>query len=160
MSFDQKKKNKTAQRKYISFPWCHILFNERIHFVMLLRLKNGLLSARTTDATHRWLEVEPLNKAAPQMNGIYPVEHKKRKSGANINFLGTDSLTLPTFPNRSRLSWWDRALYLCGNIVHAQTEDSLVNLLLTHVSTGRISALELLSLEGVFTWFLQASTSH
>lgn len=157
MSFDQKKK-KTAQRKYISFPWCHILFNERIHFVMLLRLKNGLLSARTTDATHRRLEVEPLNKAVPQMNGIYPVE-QKRKSGANINFLGTNSLMLPTFPNGSRLSWWDRALYLCGNIVHVQTEDSLVNLLLTHVSTGRISALELLSLKGIFTWFLQASNS-
>lgn len=37
-----------------------------------------------------------------------------------------------------------------GNIVNAQTEDSLVIFLLTHVSTGHISALELFSLEGVF----------
>lgn len=47
--------------------------------------ENRLLSVSTTDATHRLLEVEPLNKAVPQMSGIYPVEHKKRQSGANIN---------------------------------------------------------------------------
>lgn len=127
---------------------------------MLLLSKNGLLSARKTDATHRLLEVEPWNKAVPQMNGIYPVEHKKRKSGANINLLGTDSLMISTLPNGSRLSWWDQPLYLCGNIVNARTEDSLVNLIWTHVSSGRISALELHSLERVFTWFLQTSTSR
>lgn len=42
-----------------------------------------------------------------------------------------------------------------GNIVIAQTEDSLAILLLTHVSTGRISTPVLFSLEGALTQFLK-----
>lgn len=53
---------------------------------MLLQVKNSLLSVWTTDATHRLLEVEPLNKTLPQMNGIYPVQHKKRNSGIRHRF--------------------------------------------------------------------------
>ena len=50
---------------------------------------------------------------------------------------------LSFFPN---VSWWTEfCIYMetVGNIPNAQTEDSLVILLLTHVSIGHIGAFEL-----------------